>query len=372
LELSSLYHWLALERIPRVGPLTLNRLYRSFGSPEAVLRATAKDIQARAGLNEKLAATISQFSPPEQEILRDIDILTKLESKVVTRWDDSYPPILREIYDPPSLLFVRGNLQPEDSKAVGLVGTRNPTRYGMYMARSLTKAFVQAGVTVVSGLARGIDTVCHRTAVEAGGRTIGVLGCGIDVVYPRENRELIETVARSGAVVTEFRPRISPLATNFYRRNRVISGLSKGVVVIEAALNSGSLITAAHAADQNRDVFALPGNVMSPKSAGPHFLIKQGAGLVETADDVLSALFNNAREQPVQADLFEGDGEELSDDAAAVFEYIDMDPLPIDLICEASKMDIGRISGVLVELELNGLVRQFPGKMFARAKPDRK
>jgi DNA processing protein len=250
---------------------------------------------------------------------------------------------------------------------VAVVGARNPTRYGLEMTEQISRDLVREEITLVSGLARGIDTACHKAALKGGGRTIGVLGCGIDVVYPRENKELIEEMAQAGAVISEFRPGVAPLATNFYRRNRIVSGLAKGVLVVEATRNSGSLITAAHALDQNRDVFAVPGNVMNKRSAGPHHLLKQGAGLVECADDIVQGLFTplEAKSQP---SLFQAseEADSLSEAARLVLEALDLDPVPIDLLCETLKIDAGTLSGALMELELHGLVRQHPGKMFAR------
>jgi DNA processing protein len=237
------------------------------------------------------------------------------------------------------------------------------------MTEQLTKGLVRAEVTPISGLARGIDTACHSTALKEGGRTIGVLGCGIDVLYPRENKALIEEMTGSGAVISEFRPGVPPLATNFYRRNRIVSGLVKGVVVVQATRNSGSLITAGHALEQNRDVFAVPGSVMDSRSWGPHSLIKQGAGVVESADDVLASLFEPPQSTGRQPTLFEARGnrdEILSDVAEQVLEFLDPDPVPIDLLCESLKIEVGKLSGILLELELKGLVRQYPGKMFSR------
>jgi DNA processing protein len=364
---SPLFHWLALERIPRVGPLTIARLYEGFKSPEAALHADFHQIRNVTGLSEKLARAITEYSIPDDAILKDMETLERLGARVITRWDPDYPLNLQEIYDPPALLFVRGSLVPGDRRAVAVVGTRNPTHYGIKMAEALTRDLVLAGVSVVSGLARGIDAVCHRTALKHSGRTIGVVGCGIDVVYPREHRELVEEMVDSGAVISEFRPGVPPLATNFYRRNRIVSGLVKGVVVVEAGRTSGSLITANHAAEQNREVFAVPGNVVNPRSAGPHLLLKQGAGLVESAQDVLKALFEPFR-APVQSSLFEKQQprDELSDMGNNVLCALDPDPVPIDFLCETLGMDAGTLSAVLLELELNGLARQHPGKMFSR------
>jgi DNA processing protein len=366
-EEALLRDWLALERIPRVGPLTVAKLIAAFGSPCVALQADAGEIRKRTALSEGLAQSIANFTPPETEITRDIGILEKLSAALVTRWDEDYPTNLREIYDPPAMLFMRGTMIPEDSRAIALVGTRNPTRYGLDVAQQITRDLVRAGVTIISGLARGIDTACHKAALKEGGRTIGVLGCGIDVVYPRENRELTDEIAKSGAVISEFRPQTPPLATNFYRRNRIVSGLAKGVVVIEAAKNSGSLITSAHALEQNRDVLAVPGNIMSKRSEGPHYLIKQGAGLAESGEDILNSVFRSATET-VQASLFEvrDEASEVSDSAREVLEALDLDPVPIDALCESLHMQAGKLSGILLELELQGLIRQYPGKMFSR------
>ncbi len=349
-----------------MGPLTIAKLLEAFKTPKAVMEAHADEIRRRTGLGEKLAAIISSYKPPHSEILEDIEIINRLNVKVILRWDPEYPKNLREIYDPPALLFVRGNIVEQDERAVGVVGTRNPTAYGLEVTRTLTRDLARAGITVVSGLARGIDTCCHKTAVKEGGRTIGVLGCGLDVIYPKENGALVEEMVEAGAVISEFHPRVQPLGTNFYRRNRIISGLSKGVVVIEAAMSSGSLITAKHALDQNRDVFAVPGNLLNSRSAGPHHLLKQGAGLVQCADDIINSLFN---EPPsvFQPALFQAPHDlDLSEDATRVLSVIELDPIPIDLICEALQMEAGKVSGVLLELELSGLVKQYPGKMFAR------
>jgi DNA processing protein len=368
---SPLFFWLALERIPRAGPLTIARLHDAFGSAEAILQAGSRDISRLTGLSEKLARTIADFTIPENDIMKDLDTLERLEARVITRWDDDYPVNLKEIYDPPALLFVRGEIREEDRRAVAVVGTRHPTRYGIEMTETITRDLVLEGVTLVSGLARGIDTACHQAVLRHQGRTVGVLGCGIDVTYPRENRDLIERMAAEGAVVSEFRPGVPPAGTNFYRRNRIVSGLSKGVVVVEAGRTSGSLITASHAIDQNRDVFAVPGNVMNARSAGPHYLLRQGAGLVESGADIVTALFQS-ESSPVQASLFEAKPEsaDVSEIARTVLEALEPDPVPIDYLCQTLHIDAGNLSGILLELELNGLARQHPGKMFSKRLDD--
>ncbi len=362
-----IFDWLALERAPRVGPLTIARLINGFGSPRSALEASPDEIRRRTGIGEKLAREISEYQIPEQAIIRDMRLLESLGARITTRWDPAYPSLLKEIYDPPALLFVRGEILAEDGRAVAIVGTRNPTRYGLDVAESIAADLARSGITIVSGLARGIDTAAHRAALKAGGRSIGVQGCGLDIPYPRENKGLVEELIQSGAVITEFRPGIPPLPTNFFRRNRVVSGLSKGVVVVEATRKSGSLITAEHAVDQNRDVFAVPGNLMNMRSQGPHHLIKQGAALVESANDIAEALFKAPEKKP-QPTLFPAVAErdEMSDTARAVLEAIDPDPVAIDILCQSLTMEPGKLSGILLELELKGMIRQFPGKMFAR------
>ncbi len=360
------FYWLVLERIPRVGPLTMARLFDAFGSPKAALSAGVGEIRDRTGIGESLARRIVEYKPEEEAIRKDLATLDRIGARMVTRWEPQYPENLRDIYDPPAILFIRGEILPQDAKAVAIVGTRNPTRYGQEMAEAVTRGLVRDGVTIVSGLARGIDTACHKAALKQGGRTIGVLGCGLDVVYPKENASLFAEIVQNGAVLTEFRPGMPPMATNFYRRNRVVSGLSKGVVVVEAGTKSGSLITADHALDQNREVFAIPGNVMNLRSRGPHKLLRQGAALVESAQDVVEALFSRT-DVSVQPSVFEmQEPEDLSDIARTVLDGIDPDPVPMDVLCESLGVDAGRLAGVLLDLELRGLIRQYPGKMFGR------
>jgi DNA processing protein len=361
------FHWLALERAPRVGPLTMGRLIDAFGTPQAALAASYTDLARRAGIGEKQAQVIADYEPPHDAIRKDLEILDSLDARLITRWDDDYPQNLKDIYDPPAILFVRGTLTPSDARCVAVVGTRKPTRYGTDVAASLSRELVAAGVTIVSGVAMGIDTAAHRAALKAAGRTIGVLGCGINVVYPRSNKDLMEEMVTSGAVMTEFRPNMEPLPTQFYRRNRIVSGLAKGVVVVECGLKSGSLITVQHALDQNRDVFAVPGSVFSLRSLGPHALLRQGASLVERGEDVLKALFPSG-ESLVQPTLFRAqpEYESLSEPVRTVLEALDPDPIPIDALCTMLKIEPGALSAILMELEIKGLVHQHPGKLFSR------
>ncbi len=367
-----IFAWLALERIPLVGPLSIAKMIEAFGGPAEALDASRYEICKNAKLSERVADSVISYKPATGEIERDISTLQRLGARIITRWSPDYPRNLKDIYDPPALLFVRGSLSTDDSKAVAMVGTRNPTRYGLEFAKSITRDLVRSSVTVVSGLARGIDTACHLSALREGGRTIAVLGCGLDVIYPRENESLIERVSENGVVMTEFRPGVAPLKTNFFRRNRIVSGLSKAVVVVQAAKKSGSLITAFHALEQNRDVFAVPGNITNERSRGPHHLIKQGAGLVESADDILNALGTcgfHENKDPDEPAIESSVNIQISETAKTILNFLDLDPTPIDLICEGLKLEPGKLLGALLELEMFGLVRQSPGKMFSVAKP---
>ncbi len=359
--------WLLLCRKTRVGPVAMSRMIDAFGTPEAAACATARQLRDKAGFGEKQASAIAETPAPEDRVNRDIDILNRLGARIMTLWDEDYPPLLKEIHPPPSLLFVRGTIPHRDNLAVAVVGTRNPSSYGMEITERISQGLARAGVTLVSGLARGIDTVCHKAALKEGGLTVGVLGCGLDVSYPSENKLLCEEMASKGAVITEFPPGTPPLANNFPRRNRIVSGLSRAVVVVEAARNSGALITARHALDQNRDVLVVPGSVNSRRSWGPHHLLKQGAGLVESAEDILETLSAHIRPVTRQPKIREPKEEQcLSQACREILKSLDTDPIHIDMLCESLKIDVARLSGALLELELMGLIRQFPGKMFTR------
>ncbi len=364
---SPLFYWLALERVPGLGPISIARLIGAFSSPQKVFEVSKQEIRSKAGLSERVADNIVGFDTGQSDIIEEIQTIVSLGAHVITRWDADYPENLKEIYDPPALLFVRGRLSPQDTKAVAIVGTRNPTRYGIELAETITRDLVQAGVTIVSGLARGIDTAAHWAAIRNGGRTIGVLGCGIDICYPKENKDLISAMEEQGAIISEFRPGVAPLKTNFYRRNRIVSGLAKGTLVVEAAPRSGSLITAAHALDQNREVFALPGSVFNKRSWGPHHLLKQGAALVQSAQDIVDILFSPEKPSKEPTGQILSIPEGLSEAATNVLEALDLDPVHIDILCEHLGMDAGRLAGLLLELELLGLIRQHPGKMFSRS-----
>ena len=289
----------------------------------------------------------------------------------------AYPKILKNIHKPPQVLYVNGSFKEEDSNAVAIVGSRRATHYGLETAEKLSYDLAIRGVTIVSGMARGIDSAAHRGALKARGRTIAVMGSGHGNIYPAENKDLYKDIASSGAVLTEFENDMPPLAENFPQRNRIISGLSLGVVVVEAARNSGALITANFALEQGREVFALPGKISSATSAGTNELIKDGARLVQSADDILDELnlhevkpasgeakelIDNKILKQTKAYIYNS----LTDDERKVYKILSDEPLYIDDVVKGSNVELGKISKILLNLEMKKVVRALPGKQFIR------
>jgi len=353
--------WIALSAVPGVGRVTFRKLVTRFGSPERVFSSSADELSDVEGLPAKVIRGISAFDAwdeAEQEIekARDAGVA------IITMDDAAYPDNLRTIPDAPLYFYLLGALDPGDSAAVAIVGTRTPTHYGKSLARRMASDLASAGITIVSGMARGIDTEAHRGALGAGGRSIAVLGCGIDAAYPPENKGLKEELGRSGAVITEYPFGTKPEAGYFPARNRIISGLSRGTVIVEAAGDSGSLITAQYAREQQRKVFAVPGNVVSPVSKGANTLIKNGAILVESAADVLASLGSRTGPPAVSAQPLP----DLSAGEHAVLSSLTLEPKHIDLLLTESRLAPGALSGVLMNLELKGLAKQLPGKYFIR------
>ncbi|HVO26254.1 MAG TPA: DNA-processing protein DprA [Candidatus Margulisiibacteriota bacterium] len=354
--------WLALRAVRGVGPIVYQGLLRSFGEPGAVFRASAHALEC-AGVRPEVARAIRAFDG-WTTIDAQLGELGRSGARLV-KWNDaSYPANLREIHDPPPFLFVHGDLLPRDLMAVALVGSRNVSAYGMRMTRELAEGLVRYGVTVVSGLARGTDAAAHWTTMRAGGRTIAVMGSGIDVVYPSEHHALFRAISQQGAVVTELPMGAQPDAENFPNRNRIISGLALGTVIVEAAEKSGSLITATLAAEQGRDVFAVPGAV-GERTRGTHRLIREGAKLTQCAEDVLEEiapqlLTRVAPAAPVELDRAE----------AAVVACMRHETLHIDQIIARSAMPPAAVLQLLLALELKGVVQQLPGKHFAASAID--
>ncbi len=354
------YWWFALKSVPLVGNVTFRRLLEQFDSPERVLRATEGELSRVRGVSAAAAASIKSHDyRPFAE--RECEAVARSGARIVTFVSEDYPKVLLEIPDPPPMLYVKGELRGSET-AVAMVGSRRASTYGLLTTARLSTDLAGHGITVVSGMARGVDTAAHRGALAAGGRSIGVLGCGIDVLYPPENRKLFEEMAEKGALVSEFPMGTSPLAENFPRRNRIISGMSRGVLVVEATENSGSLITAQFALEQGREVFAIPGNINSSSSRGGNRLIKQGAKLVECVEDILEELPDRAGlRAPVPAVPDFG----LTPREAALYTLLAESPLHIDEIIVKSGLTVGEVSATLLRLELKGAVMQLPGKMFA-------
>lgn len=354
---------IALSLAPGVGSVIYRRLVQAFGTPELALRASFQELNRVEGVGPKVAMAIKKFNwPPLVE--KELNFAQKIGVRIIS-WDNpEYPAQLKQIYDPPPVLYLRGQFLKQDEKAIAVVGSRNPTTYGQTAAERIAMGLSRAGVTVISGLARGVDSCAHRGAIRAGGRTIGVLGCGLDIVYPPESKELYEQVAKQGVLISEFPLGTPPDSDHFPIRNRIISGLSLGVAVVEATLRSGSLITARFALDQGREVFAVPGNVDSPRSEGTNRLIKEGAKLVIRAEDILEEISPLAKfcaplEKPLEPPL--------SAEEKKVFSVLTSHPLHIDQISAQTKLSSAQALTILLSLELAGQVKQLPGMNFKRA-----
>lgn len=354
--------WIGLSSIPGVGRTTFRKLVQQFGSPCAVLAASRDELLQDGGVSERTAQEIVSSSW-RQSAEEELDRATKAGVSIITADDADFPENLRSTPDPPVFLYIRGSLRPTDQAAVAIVGTRTPTHAGMMLAHRMAYDLASAGFTVVSGLARGIDTQAHKGALAAKGRTIAVLGCGIDRAYPPENRDLMERIAGHGAVVTENPFGTRPESGYFPARNRIISGLSSGTVIVEAAADSGSLITADYAVKQGRKLFAVPGAAGSPANRGSNSLIKQGAVLVEAANDVLAHLGKSSGPRRKDGASPRRD---LTEEEAAVLQALSNEPKHIDALLAESGKTPGALSGILTTLELKGAATQLPGKYFVK------
>jgi len=370
----SAFDLLVLSQVPGIGSNRLRLLVSHFSDTSILMRASPKEICLVEGFSQKLAAAFHSFigsrdiEDAKRYAENQLSKLNNLGANILIYWDAGYPDSLKKIYDPPAFLFVRGKIKEEDKYSIAIVGTRSPSGYGSVIAEKFSQELARIGLTIVSGLARGIDTIAHSTAVKTNGRTIAVIGSGLDVIYPPENRLLSEKISGQGAVISEYEMGAKPDAVNFPRRNRIISGLSLGTIVIETDVSGGAMITANTALDQNREVFALPGNITSKRSRGCHALIKEGrAKLVDNVDDVLDELsyklkpllkparIGEARPLP-QLTLFE----------KSIIDILGAEPLHIDLIAEDLKMSASDVLVNLLSLEFKGLVKQLAGKKFVR------
>lgn len=359
-----------LAMTPGVGPRTRANLLAKFGTPAAVLAASRQELATVEGVGPKLSSKIiaAAESAGIAEAHRELNLAQKHNIEVLTVTSPNYPRLLQEIHDPPGVLYAHGDLIEQDALAIAIVGSRHATRYGAEQAERLAAGLARAGVTVVSGLARGIDAAAHRGALGVGGRTLAVLGGGLLKIYPPEHKGLAEEIAGNGCVISEAPPGMPPISGAFPQRNRVISGLSLGTIVVEAADRSGALITTRHAAEQGREVFAVPGPVDSRLSRGCHNLIRDGAKLVSCVDDVLEEL------GPLTAPISQPDGSQLrnvaeldlNDMERRVLQTIDAQPTAIDAIVTESGVPVHRVLSTISVLEMRSLIRRVSGTLVAR------
>jgi DNA processing protein len=358
--MSDIKYWIALSMLHDIGPVRAMKLLSKFSSPKNIFNSDIDDLIAVEGIGTRLAKTIKEFSSWDL-IEKQIDIMERKGIKAISYEDPLYPEMLREIEDIPVLIYIKGDFQPQDKFAIAIVGSRKPTYYGASIAEQIAQELALMGFTIVSGMARGIDSLSHKGALKAGGRTIAVLGSGLDIPYPSENKILMERIASSGCVLSEFAPGTPPDKENFPKRNRIISGLCLGVLVIEATSDSGSLITAAYAVEQNREVFAVPGNVTSSNSQGTNELIKKGAILTRNADDIIREL------APVLKGFIKSENKvkiEITEEEMGLCKYLSGEPKQIDAISRESGLSASKILGILLGLELKGAVKQISGKRF--------
>jgi len=364
--MENLLEWIALKNVHGIGNHLFKRLMDCFHSPHNVFHASSQELLKTDGISQSLVRAIKQQKITDW-MKKELGLAQQKGYQIITQANDKFPSLLLEIPDPPPFLYVNGNLS-ESSMNIAVVGSRNATPYGIATTRQLCKALVGYQATIISGMAMGIDTAAHLGAIEGGGQTIAVLGSGLAQIYPAQNRKLFHKIAETGAVISEFPMLSAPEAHHFPIRNRIISGISLGSVIVEAAKKSGSLITARLAAEQNREVFAVPGSIRSSKSSGTHALIKQGAKLVENAQDILEELSPVFRYSETRQEKTKAPGAEalsLSSDESRVFNALGPYPLHIDDLSRKLAIEAGKLAGILLQLELKGAIRQSPGKLFS-------
>ncbi|MHB8482264.1 MAG: DNA-processing protein DprA [Nitrospiria bacterium] len=369
------YDWIGLKNISGVGNVLFKRLLDEIGPPPSVFSSSWKSLTGVEGMTERAVDEILHFKGKQSQIIDELEKMDAHQVSFVHYFHPGYPSPLKNIYDPPPFLYMTGEIWKQDTRSIAIVGTRKPTLYGKQVARELASDLAREQLTVVSGFASGIDQIAHQAALSSGGRTLAVLGCGIDVNYPFGSLPLKEAISAQGAVMTEFPMGMQASPSNFPRRNRLISGLSLGVVVVEATEKSGSLITASTALEQGKEVFAVPGPIYSDLSRGTHLLIKSGAKLVENISDILqevkchlqTGLLDPARENSGMA----GSGDHpdlsgLSPDQRKIYDILSMEPVHLDDLAFQAGFPSHRCAGLLLHLELKGLVNQTDGNQFMR------
>lgn len=361
---NSLKYWLAWNKIPDIGPKRFYKLLEYFGSVENAWQAKSGEISKILNLSSKIS---SRLFEEKNNIIpeRELDSVYKYKVNVLTIEDALYPKNLKTIHYPPPVLYFKGTIVKADKNSISIVGSRKATYYGKMVAEKLSKDLTLAGLTIISGMARGIDTAAHKGALSVNGRTIAVFGCGIDHIYPPENRRLAQEMQESGAIISEFPLSTLPERQNFPRRNRIISGLSLGTVVVEAAEKSGALITADFALDQGREVFAIPGNINSPLSDGSHNLIKQGAKLVNNYQDILEEIHMVLSQKADEKEMVK-ENTSLTEEEKIIYRLITKEPIQIDEIIDTSNLSAGKVSEILLNLELRDLIKEIEGKRFIK------
>ncbi|UCC56189.1 MAG: DNA-processing protein DprA [Gammaproteobacteria bacterium] len=368
-QTDTLTHWLTLTQTPGVGLASIHRLLDSFADAGEILQAPSEQLR-RCGLD--LPAIQALRQPDPATIERDLAWSARDDNRIITCRDATYPPLLLEIPDPPPLLYVHGNIEVLRKMQLAMVGSRNPTPGGLRTATDFAEHLSRAGLVITSGLALGIDAASHTGALQADQPTIAVMGTGLDRVYPASHRQLAHRIAEQGALVSEFPIGTQPRPENFPRRNRIISGLSLGILVVEAAQRSGSLISARCAAEQGREVFAIPGSIHNPLARGCHILIRQGAKLVETAQDIVDELGALALAGTLQevsdSDKDTDDTPKLDPEYARLLDAIGYDPVPVDVLVETCGLTPAEVSSMLLQLELRGFVASSPGGLYNRLK----
>lgn len=359
--------FIALNMIEGLGPVRVRQLLEHFGDATAILVANASQLEHVYGIGPEIADAISNWQKTV-DLAGELKRIEQFGCKIVIQSDENYPELLKQIYDPPLVLYVKGTLLPKDKNSIAIVGSRMTTHYGIEVARKLAYQLAYVGVTVVSGGARGIDTAAHQGTLNAKGRTIAVLGTGINIVYPSENAELFERIAANGAVITQFPFNRPGDKQTFPIRNRIVAGMTLGTVVVEANLTSGALITAGMAVENGRQTFAVPGRIDSPRSKGCHELIKKGAKLCESAEDILTEfeyLFPSSN-RPKTQDQGELPAFALTENEQKVYDVIDKEEKTIDDIIRQSGLPVSTVTATLLGLEMKRIIRQLPGKIFVR------
>ena len=365
MENKDIKYWVGFSLVPGIGRVRFNQLESYFGSLENAWKAAPTELK-RSGLDNGSIRAITSWRP-KVSLAAEMEKLERYGVKVLTCHDPVYPSRLKEIYDYPPLLYVRGSLLPEDEWCLAVVGTRRATVYGRQVTEEIVADLAQNKITIVSGLAKGIDSIAHRSALEAGGRNIAIFACGLDTVYPAENAELARHIMQQGALISEYPLGTRPKADNFPRRNRIMSGVSLGVLVVEAGETSGAIITAQLALEQNREVFAIPGSILAPTSRGTNHLIQEGAKLVRDYTDILEELNLTAvAHQMEMKEIIPA-----SDTETLLLKQLSAEPVHIDEVCRSSELPISIVSSTLAMMELKGMVKQVGAMNYALAKEAR-